>query len=310
MQAISKLRDNIQSVFVGNDRAVDSILTCLLAQGHILIEDVPGVGKTLLATALARSLHCSLSRIQLTPDMLPSDVLGLTVWDQHKGEFIFKPGPIFSNIVLADEINRTTPRTQSALLEAMNEAQVSMDGITHALQQPFLVIATQNPFEFEGTYFLPESQMDRFMMRIHLGYPEQENEIRILELQPTRAALPALKAVMTSEELIELQSLVPKVRFERSLLEYIVEIANATRRNEQLQIGISPRGTMAMSQAARARAVLLGRDYVIPEDISDILLPVGAHRIVPKSYKHAEDSAASAAILQEIIESVGAPASV
>ncbi len=304
---LERLRANVERVFLGNHAAVDKLVICLLARGHVLIEDVPGVGKTVLANSLARSLDLSLTRIQLTPDMLPADILGVTVWDQQRSEFAFKPGPIFSNIVLADEINRTTPRTQSALLEAMNEGQVSIDGKTHKLVQPFLVIATQNPFEFEGTYFLPESQLDRFLMRIHLGYPSPEDEARILEIQPSRTALADLKPVMTGAELLELQAQVHQVQTDPSLLDYIVRIANATRTNDQLQIGVSPRGALALSLCAKATALLHRRDYVVPDDIISNVIPVCAHRVIPKSATHDADGVAGQRIMQQVLETVPSP---
>ena len=307
MQRLERLRANIQRVFMGNQAAVDKLIVCLLARGHILIEDVPGVGKTILATALSRSLDCSLSRIQLTPDLLPSDVLGVTVWDQQKSEFSFKPGPIFSNIVLADEINRTTPRTQSALLEAMNEAQVSMDGQTRKLIQPFIVIATQNPFEFEGTYFLPESQLDRFLMRLHLGYPSPDDEARILEKDPSRTALNELEPVMTTQDLVELQMRVPNIQVDPTLIDYIVRIGNATRGNEQLQIGVSPRGALALVQAARATTMMHGRDYVVPDDIISNVQPVCAHRVISKTYMHDADGETAGRIIQQVLETVPSP---
>jgi MoxR-like ATPase len=307
MQRLDLLRHNIQRVFMGNQTAVEKLLVALLAGGHVLIEDVPGVGKTMLATALARSLDCSISRIQLTPDMLPSDILGVTVWDQQKGEFIFKPGPIFSNIVLADEINRTTPRTQSALLEAMNEAQVSVDGHTRKLIQPFIVIATQNPFEFEGTYFLPESQLDRFLMRIHLGYPSAEDESRILETQPSRNALNDLKPVITADDLLELQGMVQKVQIDPSLVDYVVRIATATRNNEQLQIGVSTRGALMLVQAAKATAMTHKRDYVVPDDIVSNVIPVFAHRVISKTYMHDADGIGAGRIMQQVLETVPSP---
>lgn len=307
MQKLDDLRANIQKVFFGNQSAVERVIICLLARGHVLIEDVPGVGKTMLATALSRSLDCDLNRIQLTPDMLPSDVLGVTVWDQHKNEFIFKPGPVFSNIVLADEINRATPRTQSALLEAMNEAQVSIDGHTRPLPKPFIVIATQNPFEFEGTYFLPESQLDRFLMRIHLGYPRPEDEAKILELDPSHTTLKDLKPVMTGAELLELQEQVVKVRFDPALLDYVIQIANATRNNEQLQIGVSPRGCLALVQAARATAMMANRDYVVPDDIISNVLPVCSHRVISKNYMHDAGGVGAHQIMQQVLETVPSP---
>ncbi len=307
MQNLERLRANIERVFLGNHSAVDKVIVCLLARGHILIEDVPGVGKTILATALAKSLDLTLARVQLTPDMLPSDILGVTVWDQQKSEFVFKPGPVFANIVLADEINRTTPRTQSALLEAMNENQVSIDGKTHKLIQPFVVIATQNPFEFEGTYFLPESQLDRFLMRIHLGYPSPEDEGRILELQPSRTALAELQPVMTAEQILELQSEVYKVQVDPALIDYVVRIAGATRNNDQLQIGVSPRGSLALTQAARATAMIHNRDYVVPDDIISNVISVCAHRVITKTHAHDVDGVGAQRIMQQVLETVPSP---
>ena len=307
MQVLDGLRANIQKCYLGNQQAIDKLIVCLLAGGHMLIEDVPGVGKTMLASALARSLDCSMSRLQLTPDMLPSDVLGVTVWDQQKSEFIFKPGPVFANILLADEVNRTTPRTQSALLEAMNEAQVSIDGHTRKLLQPFIVIATQNPFEFEGTYFLPESQLDRFLMRISLGYPSPEDESRILTLDPSRTALGELRPVMTAEELVRLQEQVQALTMDTSLVDYVVQIAGATRRDEQLQTGVSTRGALALMHAAKATAMLHGRDYVVPEDITSNVISVFAHRVIPKSYAHDADAVTASRIMQRLLETVPSP---
>ena len=307
MHRLELLRANIQKVYLGNQSAVEKLIICLLARGHVLIEDVPGVGKTMLATALARSLDCTITRIQLTPDMVPGDVLGVTVWDQHRSEFVFKPGPIFSNIILADEINRTTPRTQSALLEAMNEGQVSIDGQTRKLIQPFIVIATQNPFEFEGTYFLPESQLDRFLMRLHLGYPSPEDEARVLTLNPSRSMLPDIKPVMTAADLVELQTKVSEVKVDPALIDYIVKIANATRNNDQLQIGVSPRGTLALTQAAKATALVHKRDYVVPEDIISNVIPVFAHRVISKNYMHDADGIATHRIMQQVLETVPSP---
>lgn len=307
MHRLELLRANIQKVYLGNQSAVEKLIICLLARGHVLIEDVPGVGKTMLATALARSLDCTITRIQLTPDMVPGDVLGVTVWDQQRSEFVFKPGPIFSNIILADEINRTTPRTQSALLEAMNEGQVSIDGHTRKLVQPFIVIATQNPFEFEGTYFLPESQLDRFLMRLHLGYPSPEDEARVLTINPSRSLLPDIKPVMTSADLIELQAKVNEVKIDPALIDYIVKIANATRNSDQLQIGVSPRGTLALTQAAKATALIHKRDYVVPEDIISNVIPVCAHRVISKNYMHDADGIATHRVMQQVLETVPSP---
>lgn len=307
MQQLERLRSNIQKCYLGNQQVIDKLIICLLAKGHMLIEDVPGVGKTMLATSLARSLDCSINRLQMTPDMLPSDVLGVTVWDQQKSEFVFKPGPIFANILLADEINRTTPRTQSALLEAMNESQVSIDGNTHKLLDPFIVIATQNPFEFEGTYFLPESQLDRFLMRVSLGYPSPQDEARVLTLDPSRNELGDLRPVLTAQELVNLQAQVEEITIDKSLVDYIVQIANATRRDEQIQTGVSPRGTLALMHTAKATAMVGGRNYVIPEDITRNVVPVFAHRVIPKSYSHDGDGMVSARIMQRLLETVASP---
>jgi len=307
MEALEQLRENIQRVFLGHTDTVDRALVCLLARGHLLIEDVPGVGKTVLANALSRSIACNFSRIQLTPDLLPTDILGVTVWNQQEQEFVFTPGPIFANIVLADEVNRTTPRTQSALLEAMNEGQVSVDGRTRRLEQPFLVIATQNPLEFEGTYFLPESQLDRFLMRISVGYPSAEDEARILELDPSRTSLNDLEPVMSAEQLVELQRLAPKVRVDSEITAYVVRIAEATREQDQLRVGLSTRGALALYHAARATALLNDRDYVIPEDVTANIVPVCAHRIIARSYLHDSEGQTTAQIMQQIAETTPSP---
>ncbi|MDX2115943.1 MAG: AAA family ATPase [Planctomycetota bacterium] len=306
-QTLETLRANIQRVYIGNSEAVDRLIRCLLARGHVLIEDVPGVGKTLLATALARSLDCSFSRIQLTPDMLPSDVLGVSVFHRDSGEFQFKKGPLFANIILADEINRTTPRTQSALLESMNEATVSIDGRVYSLEQPFMVIATQNPYEFEGTYLLPENQLDRFLMQIHLGYPRPEDEARVIEIRPSEALLHELRPVLTPRDVMEVQRRVDEVRLDRTLVEYIIALATATRRHEQLQVGLSPRGTLALAHAARAAALMAGRDYCIPEDVVDNVEPVCAHRLVSRAYLQTGDTRVSHQVLQEVLRTVPSP---
>ncbi len=303
---LQRIQSNISSVLYGHDEGIRRVLCCLLARGHVLIEDVPGVGKTLLATALARSIDCSFSRIQLTPDLLPGDILGVSHYNKATGEFAFKKGPIFANVVLADEINRTPPRTQAALLEAMSEATVSVDGTTTPLDQPFMVVATQNPFEFEGTYPLPENQLDRFLMCIDLGYPDPAAEARILEQRPSSRLLASLTPVLRRDELLALQRRVDEVRIERSLIDYIVLLANATRRHARLAHGLSPRGTLALSQACRSWALISGRDYVIPDDIADLWIDVCAHRIVLKQAGATRDEASS--ILREAMESVPNPA--
>ena len=307
-EPIERLRRNITSVYMGNTAAVDRVILCLLARGHILIEDVPGVGKTVLANALARSVRCSFTRIQCTPDLLPSDIIGVSVYDREQGVFEFKRGPIFHSIILADEINRTTPRTQSALLEAMNEATVSVESQVFQLPQPFMVVATQNPYEFEGTYFLPENQLDRFLMRINLGYPAPDDESRIIEKQPARTTLATLEPVMSSEEVLRLQEQVDEVSIDQTLVDYVIALAAATRENDDLQIGISPRGSLALAQAARACAMMHGRDYCVPEDIVSNVLAVCAHRVISKTYMHAGDTATTKRIIQQVLETVPSPA--
>lgn len=308
VELIQRLRENITSVYMGNTAAVDRVIVCLLARGHILIEDVPGVGKTVLANALARSIQCSFARIQCTPDLLPTDILGVTVYDRDAKTFQFKHGPIFHNIILADEINRTTPRTQSALLEAMSETSISVEGASYPLPQPFMVAATQNPYEFEGTYFLPENQLDRFLMRINLGYPAPDDESRIIQKQPARTTLVTLQPVMTAQQVLELQERADKVRLDQALVDYIISLASATRENDDLQIGVSPRGALALAQAARATAIMHGRDYCVPEDIVSNVLPVCAHRVISKTYMHAGDTATTRRIVQQVLETVPSPA--
>mgnify|MGYP001262826104 CR=1 FL=1 len=306
--ALNQLRDNITSVYLGNTTAVDRLLTCLLARGHVLIEDVPGVGKTVLASALSKSIKGSFSRIQCTPDLLPADVTGITVFDRDKSEFNFKAGPIFHNIVVADEINRTTPRTQSAMLEAMSESAVSIDGATRSLPEPFMVVATQNPYEFEGTYFLPENQLDRFLMRIALGYPAPPDESRVLQQQPARTTLDTLEPVIDIEDVLKLQKMTDEVTVDTSLLDYIIALATATRNHDDLQVGLSPRGSLALCQTARATAVLDQRDYCIPEDIVSNVIPVCSHRIISRSYMHDGDTLTTRRIMQQVLETVASPA--
>jgi MoxR-like ATPase len=308
MNAIERLRTNIVSVYMGNTQAVDRVMTCLLSRGHALIEDVPGVGKTVLANALARSIDCSFSRIQCTPDLLPADITGVSIYRKDTEDFEFRPGPIFASIVLCDEINRTTPRTQSAMLEAMSENTVTAEGHIHDLPAPFMVVATQNPYEFEGTYFLPENQLDRFLMRINLGYPAPSDEARILLQQPSRKVLQDLQPVLTGEEIIALQNEVDAVRITDSLVQYVIDLVSATRVSEDLQVGVSPRGALALSQAARATALLAGRTYVVPDDIVSNVLPVCAHRIISKTYMHAGDTLTTRRIMQKVLESVPSPA--
>jgi MoxR-like ATPase len=300
-------RDNIARAYLGRTEPIDRLICCLLARGHALIEDVPGVGKTVLASALSRSVDSSFSRLQLTPDLVPADLLGVSIYNRDTGEFVFKPGPIFANIVLADEINRTTPRTQTALLEAMAEGQVTIDGLPRPLPKPFMVLATQNPYDFEGTYLLPENQLDRFLMRIALGYPEAGVESHMLDLRPAQHVLGTLEPAITHEEIILLQERADRVKLDASLRDYIVEIAARTRRHDEIQVGISPRGTLALAQAARATAVIHDRDYCVPEDILDNLAEVAAHRLITRSFGAGRNWQMAADILRQVTGEVPSP---
>lgn len=305
---IAGLREQISKVYLGDSPAIDWLICCLLARGHVLLEDVPGVGKTLLASALARSIDCPFSRVQLTPDMLPADLLGVSIFSRDGMELKFQPGPIFTSILLADEINRTTPRTQSALLEAMSEARVSIDGITHELTKPFMVVATQNPAEFEGTYPLPENQLDRFLMRLSLGYPHAEAEIELLDLRPASTVLGHIKPVLHSEEVIAIQVEVDGVHLSEPVRRYIVEIARASRESDEILVGLSPRGSLALAQASRAWAWMDGRDYVQPDDVRSLLVPVCAHRIVIDGAATGTHWLLAAELIESIARSVSSPA--
>ncbi len=305
---IQSLRKNVESVIIGKSDAVRLCITALLARGHLLIEDIPGIGKTALARALARSVSCSFKRIQFTPDLLPSDVTGLSILDADRKEFTFKPGPLFANIILADEINRATPRTQSALLEAMNEFRVSVDGTTHTLPVPFFVLATQNPLEFTGTYPLPESQLDRFLMVIKMGYPSPEDERKILASRRGPDPVDKLAPAVTAEEIARLCEHVQEVRLDDTLTGYIVEIANRTRSDKSLAAGVSPRGAIHLSRAAQAFAMIDGRDYVTPDDIKAVALPVLSHRVLEKRQRASADGRISVhQVLRKILQDVPVP---
>jgi MoxR-like ATPase len=312
MDATRKIRSvqaNIEQVIKGKAQVVELAVVGLLARGHLLIEDVPGVGKTTLAHSLARSLDCSFKRIQFTSDLLPSDILGVSIFHQPKQSFEFKPGPVFANIVLADEINRTTPKTQSSLLEAMNDAQVSVDGLTYPLPQPFMVIATQNPLEYHGTFPLPESQLDRFLMRIQIGYPDPAEEKKILDRQQFLHPAEELQAVLSVQEVMDLQNLVEKVRLDDSLSEYLLAIVSATRRNEFLGLGVSTRGAMALHRAAKALALVRDREYCLPDDIKELAPLVLSHRVVLKGGRGTSGRRGTEAeqIIREIVESIPVP---
>jgi len=309
VEKIERLQSAIETVIRGKREAVRLGIVTLLAGGHLLIEDVPGVGKTTLAHALARALHCSFQRIQFTSDLLPSDVIGLSIYNQHTGVFEWKPGPIFANVVLADEINRTTPKTQSALLEAMAERHVTAEGVTHPLPSPFVVVATQNPIEHHGTYPLPESQLDRFMLRLRIGYPAIDDERQILRDREYSDPLDDLRPVMTAEEIVELQQGVADVSVDDALIEYLMRIVAATRDSEMLDLGVSPRATLSLFRAAQALALTEERSYCIPDDIKRLVLPVFAHRILvstryASSMRRSEEAEA---VLTEIMKTVSVP---
>jgi MoxR-like ATPase len=277
---LTRVQDNIERVIQGKDTVVRLLLLCLVAEGHLLIEDVPGVGKTSLAKALAASIDCTFGRVQFTPDLLPSDVVGVNVWSRSEGRFEFRPGPIFAGIVLGDEINRASPKTQSALLEAMGERQVTVDGVTYPMAPPFMVIATQNPIEHEGTYPLPESQLDRFLMRLSVGYPSREAEVEVLHAHGDRDPLADLAAVANTEDIATLAAAARGVHVAPPLREYLVDLADASRRHPQLALGMSPRASLGLQRVARARAAAAGREFVVPDDLKALAHPVLDHRLL------------------------------
>ncbi len=273
-----RIVENVERVIVGKARELRLAVTALLCAGHMLIEDVPGVGKTMLARALATSTGCAFKRIQFTPDLLPSDVTGVSIYNQKEDDFEFRPGPIIAQIVLADEVNRATPKTQSALLEALEERQVTVDGITHKLPQPFMVMATQNPIEYEGTFPLPEAQLDRFIIRVHLGYPSPTDEVTVLDAQQQVHPVDTIKQVTDADEIVNLQKAVKEIYVDPLIKQYIVALSNSTREHEAVYLGASPRGSLALFRTAQARALLDGRDFVIPDDVKDLALVGLGHR--------------------------------
>ncbi|MDQ2906902.1 MAG: MoxR family ATPase [Ktedonobacteraceae bacterium] len=304
--AVQRVIANVENVIVGKAEPVAFSLIAVICRGHVLIEDVPGVGKTVLTKSIARSIGCTFKRIQFTPDLLPSDVTGTSIYNQKTGNFEFRPGPIMAQIVLADEINRATPKTQSALLEAMEEAQLTIDGVSYRLPEPFMVMATQNPIEYEGTFPLPEAQLDRFMMNISLGYPKAADEMNILNSHQHHHPLEDLTQIMTAEELIHIQQQVRNIHVDPSIREYIVAIANATRNHNNIYLGTSPRGSLALFRAAQALAGMHGRGYVIPDDVKLLAKPTLAHRIIVTPAARVR-SITSTAILDEILQSVPVP---
>jgi MoxR-like ATPase len=308
-EKLDQLQEAIESVVKGKPEVVRLSIVALIAGGHVLIEDVPGVGKTTLAHALARAIDCEFQRIQFTSDLLPSDVLGISVYNQHSGAFEWRPGPVFANVVLADEINRTTPKTQSAMLEAMAEGHVTVDGKTYKLPEPFIVVATQNPIEHHGTYPLPESQLDRFMLRLRIGYPETEMEKEILRDRKHHDPLTELYPVMTNADVIELKQMVNNVAVDDTIVDYLMRIVSATRDSEMIDLGVSPRGSLALFRAAQALALIEGRLYCLPDDIKRLAIPVFSHRLIINSrfstpLKQSEESEA---ILREVIKTISIP---
>ena len=304
-----RIIDNVATVIVGKTPVIEQALAALVARGHLLVEDVPGVGKTMLAKSLAMSTGCSFKRIQFTPDLLPSDVSGISIYNQQSGEFLFRPGPIISQVVLADEINRATPKTQSALLEAMEELQVTVDGVTHILEQPFIVMATQNPIEYEGTFPLPEAQLDRFLMRISIGYPEFEEEMAVIEQQEHTHPIEFLKPVATPADVEAMQEAAKDVFVDSTVRQYIVRLIEATRTHRDVALGASPRASLGLFRASRGTALVQERDYVIPDDIKDLAPSVIAHRLILSSSARMR-GVRSTDVVQDLLSQVPVPGAV
>ncbi len=307
-EVLQSVLQNVEKVVVGKRAELELALVALAGQGHVLIEDVPGVGKTVMAKSLARSVGCTFKRIQFTPDLLPSDVTGVSIYNQRSGEFEFRPGPVVAQIVLADEINRATPKTQAALLESMEEQQITVDGVTHDLPDPFMVLATQNPIEYEGTFPLPESQLDRFMLRIRVGYPRRQDEIDILERQQRAHPVESLEPVTSAEELLDVQRAVREVFVDAQIRKYVVDLANATRDHPEVYVGASPRASLSLVRAAQALALLRGREFVTPDDVKMLAGPVFAHRVIVQPSARVKD-VSGRTIVDDVAATLAVPGS-
>ena len=304
-----KIADNVEKIIIGKEQAIELAIIGLISKGHLLIEDAPGVGKTMLARSLAKAIDCTFKRIQFTPDMLPSDITGVAIYNQKTSDFEFRAGPIMANIVLADEINRATPKVQSALLECMEEGRISIEGVTHELPSPFHILATQNPIEYEGTFPLPETQLDRFLLRLNLGYPSLADEIAIMENQQHSHPIEELKPVATSDEVLHLQAMVKKIYVDDLVKNYISSLVAATRQHASVYLGASPRGSLALFRTGQARALLAGRDFVLPDDIKALAEPVLAHRLIVRSKNHSREESARA-VISQLLETVLVPGTI
>lgn len=302
-----RLAQNIASVIVGKNEVIEKVILSILCEGHILLEDIPGTGKTTLAKALAKSIQVRFHRVQFTPDLLPSDLTGINFFNQKQGEFEFRPGSLFTNILLADEINRATPRTQSSLLECMEEHQITVDGVTYPLEKPFFVVATQNPIEIQGTFPLPEAQLDRFFMRLSMGYPAPEYEKNMLAAVTLAHPLEQLESVASPEDILTAQQLVRQIKVGDAVKDYILRIVSATRNHEEIRLGVSPRGSIALMRAAQAKAGVAGRDYVLPDDVKAVCSDVLAHRIICRGHNSGQSAAAAARLIQNIVEQTAVP---